>query len=79
MTLDQVIAMCEKALEPSSMAGTPMIIVDMPANKNCPRRRRMFGRYGPMGQVVAWGFDGRDTVLFNARDVLEFINREKPL
>lgn len=81
MTRDELKTMCEKALQPTSMNfSKPCITIKMPENKHCPKTRKMFGqvmnpaRKSPVGQVVAWGFDGYDTVIFDAQEVLDYIN-----
>jgi hypothetical protein len=64
-------AINQKAIH--GLSGAPMISLELPENKHCPKQRKLFGKKGPFGQVVAFGFDGFDTVLFNAIDVLAYL------
>jgi hypothetical protein len=68
---------CANAINQKSItgisSGTPMISLKLPENKHCPKQRKLFGKKGPYGNVVAFGFDGFDTVLFNAIDVLAYL------
>ncbi len=74
MTIDELVDTCRRAivnkLTPQSRAR---ISIQMPENPKCPKRRRLFGRRGPYGDVVAFGFDGFDTVIFDAVEVLTYL------
>lgn len=76
MKLDELKSHCEKALyhqKDIGLSGNAMISLQLPENRKCPQKRRIFGRSGPYGHVVAFGFDGYDTILFDAKEVLDFI------
>jgi hypothetical protein len=76
MSLDELKQICEKAINYRgfiNLPGKARITLNLPESKNAPRRRRIFGKSGPFGNVVAWGFDGYDTVIFDAQEVLDFI------
>jgi hypothetical protein len=68
---------CENATKQTNtigLSGPAMITLQMRENKKCPKRRKIFRNRGPFGNVVAYGFDGYDTVIFNAQEVLDFID-----
>lgn len=74
MTIDELVNECRRAivnkLTPQSRAS---ISIKMSENPKCPKRRRLFGRRGPYGNVVAFGFDGFDTVIFDAVEILAYL------
>jgi hypothetical protein len=78
MTLEELKDKCEVAIAFKGVIDLPgpaTISLKLPEAKQAPRQRRIFGKTGPMGNVVAWGFDGFDTVVFNAKEVLDFIKK----
>jgi hypothetical protein len=77
MTLEELKDTCEKAIgayQRINFPGKPKITLLLPESKAAPKKRRLFGKSGPLGDVVAWGFDGFDTVIFDAQEALEYIN-----
>ena len=71
MKLEEIVSACLKSIRDcKGTPFTPKITLKMPENNKCPRRRKLFGRLGPYGDVVAFGFDGYDTVIFDAKEVL---------
>jgi hypothetical protein len=79
MTSYELLRICETAINQVnrfSLPGPAKISLKMPENKRCPPKRRIFGRRGPFGHVVAFGFDGFDTVVFDAQEVKSFILSE---
>ena len=76
MSPEELIKECEKAVESGLKLGKahkPVIFLNLKASKNNPKRRRLFGNIGPMGEVCLWNFEGWDTVRFNASDVKAFV------
>lgn len=77
MMLEELKRKCEGAINYRGLVDLPApakIVLRLPENKKCPKRRRIFRQRGPMGDVVAWRFDGYDTVIFDAKEVLDYIN-----
>jgi hypothetical protein len=58
------------AVRNTKMSAT--IIIKMPENRRRTPKRRM-GKGGPEGSVVSFGYNGMDTVIFNAADVLAWL------
>lgn len=78
MTIERLKELCEAAVNQTQIIGLngpAMITVQMPENRKCPKQRKIFRNRGPLGRVVAYGFDGYDTVIFNAQEILDFINK----
>jgi len=75
MTYQELAYACAKAINQNKelFPFEPKISLKMPENKKYPKKRYLFGRKGPMGDVVAFGFDGQDTVIFSAIDVFAFL------
>jgi hypothetical protein len=67
---------CAKAINDSHATPfiTPRISLKMPEDKKCPKQRHLFGAKSPVGVVTEFGFDGYDTVIFDAIDVLAYLN-----
>ncbi|MHC1739688.1 MAG: hypothetical protein AB9897_01100 [Anaerolineaceae bacterium] len=74
MTPKELLKVCEKAIEDNKLKNTPpSIALNLPAGKGYPKRRRLFGKVGPYGEVLQWGINGMDTVAFDAKFVVSFI------
>lgn len=75
MKVEELIEKCEKAINgPIPYAGAnARITIMMKANPKTSGRRRLAGTKSPLGDVVAWGLGGMDTVMFNAQEVLDWL------
>lgn len=76
MTPEELIKECDKAIKTGLKLGfkqAPAIFLNLKASKNNPKRRRLFGNIGPMGEVCSWNIEGWDTVRFNASDVKAYV------
>lgn len=79
MNIIQLSEACAKAiLVVSGTSMKPSITLKMPENKHCPKRRRLFGLVGPLGNVVQFGFDGYDMVVFDPVEVMQFLANYNP-
>jgi hypothetical protein len=82
MNIDILKHKCEIAINYRDLVDYPgraTITVILPESKSAPKRRRIFGNSGPFGNLVTWGFDGYDTVIFDAQEVLDFIKHTEVL
>lgn len=76
MTLDELVEKCNKQIELRAKMGLlspAKIVLQLPENKTRPKRRRIFRKRGPLGDVVQWGFGGFDVVMFDAKEVLDYV------
>lgn len=80
MNIDDLVRMCQNSIDHKLMPQSrAQISLKMPENKRCPKQRRLFGRIGPLGDVVSYGFDNMDVVIFDAVEVLAYITVLKEL
>ena len=78
MKIDKLQSACEKAIDLSKQNGLPAVItLNLPKGSINSKTRKLFGNLGPAGAIVAWGFGGYDTVMFNAQEVLSFILKHR--
>lgn len=75
MKPDELARICVNAIN-NSVEGKPKITVKLPESKRASKKRYPFGRKGPVGTAVAFGFGGYDTVIFDAVDMLAFLVAE---
>ena len=74
MTPQELAMRCIKAINDSAKSGiSPKITLKLPESKKASHTRYPWGRKGPKGTAVAFGFDGFDTVMFDAVDLLAFL------
>jgi hypothetical protein len=73
MTLKELAELCANAINTTGKEYTPRITLRLPEGDAGSRYRFLSGRKSPKGTIVAWGFDGYDTVVFDAVDVLAFL------
>lgn len=66
--------MCADAINSSNTTGSePRISLKLPESKRASHTRYPWGKKGPKGIAVEFGFDGYDTVIFSAVDVLAYL------
>ena len=74
MTPQELALSCIKAINESYGSGiSPKITLKLPESKKASHTRYPWGRKGPKGTAIAFGFDGFDVVVFDAVDLLAFL------
>lgn len=74
MNIDQLREACTRTIESSEKTGfAPDIALQLPTRQGAGDNRRLFKNRGPVGKVVEFDRNGKDIVLFNAKEILEFL------
>jgi hypothetical protein len=71
--IEEIKSICEKAIEDSDEFFPAKVSLSMPSRKVFRQRRRFVGSFGPLGMVIQ-ELDEREIVLFDAKELLDFIN-----